>query len=402
MALLPRNKATLLTAGAVLLATSLVSFSRIPLLPDIAVEFSLSPAELSMITASFALGRLAADLPAGRAVDRFPAHLVLTAVGAFLCAGSILFGTAPSLAQASAAVFLIGVASAVANTAGMVEFSAHSAASTRGRSMAAFTIVLLSGQAVGPLFGGLLGQVAGWRTAQAGCVVVGACVLAGCLVRRTDGRDRTSSLRKKVGPRLVGVTRLRWAERLILGSSRFAVFFAMSALVQTFVPLIGGAVLGLSASAIGVALAVGGVSRFAGASVVGSVSDRVSRKAALVPSLVIMGAGAAMLAMPPSVALWGTAIALLAAGSAGISAAAAMVGDRVAPEQLGAEMSGFRFLGDIGMLVGPILVGWLYGQAGRGPAMLVVSVALIGCALVVLLLLRDSYSVGVENGAANA
>lgn len=391
--LLPHNRRSLLGVGAVLLATSLVSFSRIPLLPDIDQAFSLSPAELSVITASFALGRLAADFPAGLAVDRFPVHRVLTVVGAFLSAGSILLATAPSLTQVLAGVFLVGVASAAANTAGMVEFSAHSAPSTRGRSMAAFTIVLLSGQAFGPLFGGILGEVAGWRTAQAGCAAIGACVVAGCLLWRTERSDHATPTPKRAGPRRRGKTGLGWTERLILGASRFVVFLGISALLHTFIPVIGGNDLGLSTAAIGVALAVGGVSRFAGASIVGIVSDRVSRKAALVPSLAIMGIGAALLAAPPSVTVWGISIALLAVGSAGISAAAAMVGDRVAAKHLGTEMSGFRFLGDIGMLVGPILVGWVYGQAGRVPAMLVVSMALIACATVATAALRDPYSV---------
>lgn len=389
MAVLPRSNEALVMAGAVLLASSLVSFSRVPLLPDIAREFSLTPAALSAITASFALGRLAVDLPAGRAVDRFPTYVALAAVGVFLSAGSIILGTAPSFVQLLAGVLVVGMAISVGNIAGMVEFSARASPSTRGRSMAAVSMLLLTGQVLGPIFGGTLGDLAGWRAAQVGCAAMGICVAAGCLVWRGNLGGSTGP--KREGRRPVGAP-LGWRERLILGMSRFVVFFSIGALPQTFVPLIGGDALNLSSSAIGFGLSVGGLSRFVGTSVVGFVADRVSRKAALVPSLAVMGVGAALLALQPSVPIWITSIMLLAAGSAGMSAAAAMLGDRVLPERLGAELSGFRFLGDIGMFVGPILTGVLYGYGGRTPAMLMVSMLLLGCAGVALIFLRDSYS----------
>lgn len=386
--LLLRGKGALVTVAAVLLATALVSFARTPLLPDIARDLSLAPASISAITAAFALARLAVDLPVGRAVDRLPTSLLLSAVGALLCAGSITVATAHSLTHVLAGVLIVGVASSIVNITGMVRFSAHASAANRGRSMAAFSILLLTAQVIGPIFGGALGGSAGWRTAQIACAAIGLCIVAACLLLRVgpSGGAEHPSARGEISSSDLG-----WTERLILGGCRFVVFFSVGALTRTLIPLIGASALGLSASAIGLALGLGGVARFFGTSAVGFVSDRVSRKAALVPSLTVVAVGAGILAMPASAPVWVASIVLLTAGSAGMAAAAAMVGDRVAPSRLGAELSGFRFLGDIGMLVGPLLTGVLYGYGGRVPAMLMVSILLLTCAMLVLIALRDSY-----------
>ncbi|HZD37384.1 MAG TPA: hypothetical protein VE664_01960, partial [Actinomycetes bacterium] len=54
----------LVIAGAGVLLVSVAAFFRVPLLPSIGEELSLSAADLGLLTMAFGIGRLLTDLPA--------------------------------------------------------------------------------------------------------------------------------------------------------------------------------------------------------------------------------------------------------------------------------------------------------------------------------------------------
>src|SRR5919204_6174608 len=159
----------------------------------------------------------------------------------------------------------------------------------------------------------------------------------------------------------------RW-ELAAIAATPFTVFFVIGGVSQTLVPLIGGRELGLSASTIGLALAAGGAMRFPGAWAAGLGSDRFSRRLVLVPTLSLVALGAVVLALSAGTAGWIAAIVVLALGSSAISVAAAALADRVPRDRLGHQLGIFRLTGDAGLLVGPLLAGFLYEAAGTGIA----------------------------------
>jgi MFS family permease len=163
------------------------------------------------------------------------------------------------------------------------------------------------------------------------------------------------------------------AGRLVLYGVSVAMLFTLAAFPQTLVPIIGDERLGLGAGAIGLALGFGGACRLAGALGGGLVSDRVSRKAALVPGLAAVAAGAGLLAVHAGPWLWLAAIALMSLGSFGISVAATMLADRTHAHGIGRRFGQFRFVGDGGVIVGPVVAGVLYAHAGPTVAVLAVA-----------------------------
>ena len=120
--------------------------------------------------------------------------------------------------------------------------------------------------------------------------------------------------------------------------------------------------------------------RFAGSAATGAISDRISRKAALVPSLLVMAGATAILAAPPTLATWMLAIVLLSVASNGIAVAATIIADNVPAATVGRRLGTFRFTGDFGLLAGPAVTGLLYQHAGRMPAMVVTVGLLATCA----------------------
>ena len=357
----------MLLPGGVVLAVGVASFMRAPLLPEIGRDLKVGAADLALITTAFALGRLVTDLPAGRLADRLPPGPALAGTGLGVAISAAILGTAQSLAQAMLGVFFLGVASSLTNTTGMTLFATSAPAARRGAAMAAFSMALMTGQTLGPAVGGLIAGIGGWRAAQAVAAAIGIGVMIVCLTVRA-GRERPVEMRTEAAD---GEPVLSPTQAAVLAAVPFAVFFTLGALPQTLLPVIGADDLALSASAIGLALGAGGIIRFGGSALAGAISDRVSRKAALVPSLLIMAGAVALLAAEPTLASWLAAIALLSLASSGIAVAATIIADNVPAGTVGRRLGAFRFTGDFGLLAGPALTGLLYQHSGRPAAMLV-------------------------------
>jgi predicted MFS family arabinose efflux permease len=367
-----------LLAGGVVLAVAVASFMRAPLLPDIGRDLTLTAADLAMITTAFAVGRLVMDLPAGRLADGLPPGQALAGTGVGVAISAALLGTAQSFAQALAGVFFLGVASALTNTTGMTLFATSAPYSRRGSAMAGFSMSLMTGQTLGPAVGGAIAGLAGWRASQTVAVGIGVGVFAACLLVPAGRASRPADEPPARVDEPGGLSR---SQAAALAAVPFAVFFTLGALPQTLLPVIGSGELSLSTAAIGIALGAGGVARFAGSAIAGGVSDRVSRKAALIPSLLGMAVGVLLLVPAPTLGTWLTAIVLLSVASSGIAVAATMIADRVPPATVGRRLGTFRFTGDFGLLAGPALTGLLYQHSGRVAAMLVTAGVLALCAL---------------------
>jgi MFS family permease len=396
-----------LLAGGVVLAVAVASFMRGPLLPEIGRDLRITAADLAFITTAFAFGRLVMDLPAGRIADRLPPGRALAGAGVGVAASAALLASAGTFSQALAGVFFLGAASALTNTTGMTLFATSAPPERRGAAMAGFSMALMTGQTLGPAVGGTIAGLAGWRAAQGVAVLIGVVVFLTCLLvpagrarQANDTEERGGTTPRDAATARSGSTArvaaarderrsLSRSQAFVLASVPFAVFFALSALPQTLLPVIGASELDLTAAAIGLALAAGGAARFAGSALTGRVSDRVSRKAALIPSLLGMAAGVVILVPSPSVATWLTAIVLLSVASSGIAVAATIIADRVPADTVGRRLGTFRFTGDFGLLAGPAVTGLLYQHSGRAAAMAVTAGVLTATAVAAALLIAE-------------
>lgn len=370
------------------LGLTAIAFFRVALLPEFGRDLSMSTFQLGMVTTTFAIGRLVADLPGGHFADRIRARtlMALSAVGVAL--GSLILGLSGLVLGVYVAAFVLGISSATTNATGMTFFSNVGGASHRGTSMAIFSAALLGGQAVGPAVAGLISSAGGWRFTMfiaAAAALTTAIVLVVARskepspIAASPARQSPEDGRESAPPRVLAV----------LHSVSFAVFLTLGAVPQTLVPLIGANDLGLGTAAIGLALGVGGLGRFLGTIIGGRVSDRISRKAALVPGLLGQAAGVALLALDPSLIAWLTAIVIMSLASFAVPVAATILGDITEPGQIGTRLGRFRFVGDLGLITGPLVVSALFVGVGRAPAFGFVALVLTVTAFLCWRLLPD-------------
>ena len=169
-------------------------------------------------------------------------------------------------------------------------------------------------------------------------------------------------------------------QRFLLYAVPFSVMFALGAMPQTVVPLIGAHGYGLSAGAIGLTLGLGGVCRFVGAAVGGVAADRHSRKGSLLPGLALMSGGIALLAAHGGTPLFVLAVSLMSLGSYGIMVSATMLAD-LGGTGMGRRLGTFRFAGDLGLIAGPLVAGTVYDVAGTRASVLLAAAVVAACAV---------------------
>ena len=346
------------------LALTAIAFFRTALLPEFGRDLSMSTFQLGLLTTAFGIGRLAADLPGGHLADRIRARRLMAVSAGGVALGSLILGLAVVPIGAYVAAFVLGISSATTNATGMTFFSNVGGDGHRGTSMAVFSAALLGGQAVGPAVGGLLSSASGWRPTMFVATAAALAVATVLLVTQSNQPSQSAASPGHLYPPASreGTSPVSLA---VLYSVSFAVFLTLGAVPQTLVPLIGADDLGLGTAAIGLALGVGGLARFAGTFLGGWLSDRISRKAALVPGLIGQAAGVALLALEPSLVAWLGAIVIMSLASFAVPVAATVLGDITEPGQIGARLGRFRFVGDLGLITGPLVVSALFEGVGR-------------------------------------
>lgn len=383
--------AEMATMGGAVFTITALAFFRVPILPSMGDDLSMSTTQLGMFTATYALGRLLTDVPAGAMADRLPAISIVSRAAWLMAAGSALLAGAPVALAAYAAIFVLGVGTALTNTTGAAYFSTVAPVSRRGIAVSGFAAAQLGGQAFGPAIAGGLASFGGWRTAEAIAVAV-ALGLVAAVASRARGGTVTAHERRRSGEG-AGPT-AQWVlsrpVRIVLFSVPFVMFLTIGSMIQTLAPVIGDEALGLTPAVIGLAAGLGGLCRFIGAIVGGQVADRVARKAALVPGLAIQTVGVVLLAFGSGIPPYLIAIALLSLGSIGTSIAIAVLADLSTPGTLGRNLGRFRFVGDLGLITGPIVTARVYDSVGKTTAVLPVAALTAICAIAVAVVIPET------------
>lgn len=384
---------------AVMGVTLLIMFGFgliVPTLPLFAKKFLVGEAGIGLVLTVFAATRLAADFVAGSLIDRFGERAMVAAGAAIVGLSSVGAGAAPNFPALVALRGAGGVGSAfflgglTAHIIGTVR------AAERGRAMSVFQATIGIGLLLGPLAGGMLAAEAGLR---APLFIYGAiCLLAAPVAVRVMSGARVPSAALADAPALedpVPAPAVRaWARlKPLLGDSAYraalvasAAGFYISGGIQTLIPGFWEDVLERSRSSVGVPFTVLALASLAVVWHAGALSDRRGRRFALIPALAVTGIAAAVMGSVSSGAALILVIAVLGLASGyARPGPTSIVADVASSEQRGVAVAGYRTAGDIGALVGPIVVGVIAQYFGYRPAFIVLGAFAVVAAVVVLL-----------------
>jgi MFS family permease len=351
----------------------------LPILPLFARSFGVGYAAVGLLVSAYGLARLVFDLAAGPVVDRLGERATAAGGLAVVAAGSALTGIASSFAMAVAAWAAAGAGSAIALAALYTRLLRVVPTQQMARTLGIFYGAFNTGFVAGGAVSGLVAH----RFGLSGPLLVNAVVVATAavlwLVLVSPVRPAPAPAEGNPRPASAGgggLARLLRTPGLVpVVVTNFAYLWMVAVVFDTLVPLYASDVLGLSTVGIGVVFAIALGAELAVLYPAGSVADQRGRKPVLVPALAGLAVATAAVGLAPTPLLLGVVLAVLGvmSGAAGVPPGA-MLSD-VAPAQAsGTAVGVFRFCGDLGFTLGPLLAGWAVPSVGFGWAFVLAAV----------------------------
>jgi MFS family permease len=354
----------------------------VPAVPVLAKSFGISAGTAAQTITALALGRFAGLPISGVVLDRLGTRSALIAGPALSCVGGLLAAIMPRFGLILALVFLIGVSESVWVIAREVAGIDLARPDQRGRILSGFHGVNNLGLALGPLFGGVLTETAGFRAvfiAYAMCAALS--VLIGLSVQNSrsasDAHSKTDSIKgwglSAVRGRLRTLADLFYQIPPDLRATYtvlvFATFtsFVHRVTTQSMLPLYATAQLGLTPKEIGLLFTISGFAVFTMILPAGYVIDKVGRKWATVPSTGIPAL--AFIFIPFSDTFLELAVLVSFLGvSNGLSlgSLATSTYDVVPASARGRLQAARRTIAEIGGVGAPLLGGFLADNFGPG------------------------------------
>lgn len=373
----------------VLIGTNQLGFGAIvPNIAPYAHAFGVTNTAIGLTIAGYGLGRMLAAPPSGGMSDRFGRRPSLALGGVITAVGNLLCGLSDTYFEFLGARFIAGAGAGLVLTTGQIVLADISSPERRGRMISIYQATFLFAVGVGPYPGGLIADRYGLDApffAYAGFALLCAVVawFAVGETREIGGRRAGGS----GGPRLPFLQQLR-----LLAANRGYVLVCivslMFAVIRTggffaIIPIIGAVTLGLTASQIGLGLLIGSIAGLAASYPAGMISDRFGRKPVIVPASIATSASMCVFAYAEGYPLFMIAcIAWGIATSVGGAAPAAYAADSAPPGMNAVTVSTFRMLGDVGYVVGPLLLGVIADATGPGTSLLIGAGMMVSAALV--------------------
>ena len=348
--------------------------AMVPSLPLYAETFGVSGAAIGLAIGVYGLARFVLAIPSGQISDKWGRKPAL-AIGGFLStAGNLLSVYATDYPEFLIARFIAGAGAGMVVTTGSVILADITTPARRGRVIAIYQGTFIFAVGIGPLPGGLLAQNFGllapfWFCAFASFIAGSIALFS---VKETRHLARQKEIKGTVLPSLADQLKILSKNIGFVLVSGIALSHALTRTGGLFniIPIIGSFRIQLAYDEIGIALAIGSLLGLCAVYPAGVAVDRWGRKAIIVPFTFVTGISFLLFAVAETFfwfafanALWGVASGI------GGSAPAAYAADSAPPGMNASAMSLFRMLGDIGYVVGPILLGFIVDIHGTNVAL---------------------------------
>ena len=381
---LPEIRAAMLGTFVIMLGFGILA----PVLPNYAHSFGVGYDSIGLLISAFSFTRLVADPFVGRFIDRYGERSMSTLGAVWVGVSSVAAGLAPTFPLLVIFRGLGGIGSALF-FASLLSFLLRSIPPNRtGRVMsvyyASFNIGFIAG---GPL-GGLIANA--FSLASPLFIYGGACFVSAALFWKTirDPGRHEHEVRKG------GFRRLPWNRTFVTVLVVNGVYLWMiGAIFQTLVPLFGTSTeegVGLTLGGVGIGLGIATATELVTLYPSGHATDHYGRRAVLIPALAGLAAVTAAFGLVSTPIGFMIAMGLLgvASGYSGVPPAP-MLSD-VTPEELkGSAVAVFRFVGDLGFVIGPLIAGWSAQAFGFGTSFVINAIPAV-IALGLVLSIRET------------
>jgi MFS family permease len=361
----------------------------LPIVPLYLREAGLSYTMVAVVLASLGVGAVLGGLPAGGVASRLGPEWLFVGATVASAATAALLGVSTAVLALVAFRLVYGVGAVGLRVSVQLLVNQATPVRLRGRGMSMLGGAVRLAFFVGPLAGGVLVDWTGFSVTFA---ISGVLTLLGLVPFVAVRRERHDGTRFERPPdRLVGVRGSLAQHRglLLLAGVGAALVMTVRAGRNVVVPLIGDE-LGLSASAVGALVAIGTGADLLLFPVAGWLMDRFGRLSSIVPAFSLLGVG--MLVLGLSNTTTGAVVAGVIMGIGNGMSAGTMLtlGADLAPADAGPFLAALGVVQDGGVILGPIVVGWLADTAGLASSAVVLAVVMFVAIAWIVVVLGDT------------
>ena len=368
----------------------------LPTLPAVARAFGVAPEIAAQGITAYLLGRATTLFPAGYVVDRFGRRPAMMIGPLIAVTGVLITATTPWFGLVLVGQALVGSGEGLWSLGREIAAMEQIRAEQRGRVIGAFFGISAAGTTLGPVVGGKLTDAAGY---SAVFVLAGLCALLVCGIGSTY-RDNPNRVRRAPAKKK---STLRPFDAIAPGFLTtfqvvmFATFCAMlrSTTVQSLLPVFVVSDLGYSATDVGYLFGVTGFIQLLMIVPTGMISDKIGRKAAVVPAAIL--ASVAFLGYSLSHEIIGLLLSSVVLGVSSGLAIGSMTSftyDIVTTDARGSVQAFRRSVGELGSFSGPTLGGLVAGLSNAGMAFAVFAPLHLLSALMVAFVARETLNRG--------
>jgi MFS family permease len=338
-----------------------------PILPLYAEQFAIGTTLVGFLIAIQGVARIFTNLPAGRLADRIGANRLLAAAALIATASALVGGLAPSYNVLLVSRLMQGVAGAISQTAGLTYAANISGPEKRGRYLSMYQGSFLLGNSVGPVVGGYTAQFLGYRAPFFIFAALALLVAIWMWVRLPNPRVQNVSnpaKEPKTQPGFLILMRSMFRKPgvILVSLIGLSAAYTRAGSRNMALPLLGAGI-GLSEGTIGLMLTIVFIATVIVVFLAGTLSDRIGPKRIITPSWIILALGMVILALAPGYWVF-MAGAIVFGMASGLSTPVpiAYISKSVDDDSQGMALGLYRTFNDAGIIIGPIVMGWIADQ----------------------------------------
>lgn len=341
-----------------------------PVLPLYAQSFGVGLTAVGFSLSAFALARVVINTPLGVVADRRGRRPLLVGGPLVVAVGMLGSAMAPNIVVLTLWRFVSGIGSAMYMTAAMIYLADIAAPEMRARYIGTNQAAIQLGVSIGPAVGGLVADRFGLRAPF--FLVAVSATLAGLYALTRLGETRPDVPSGRETPRGGWRPVVRSRPFLSVALVALAIFFTRGTTQLTLIPIQGSTSLGMKPGEIGLLLSGMATVHLILVTPAGWIADRWGRRIAIIPSLAATAVALWLFARAGDLGSFLLAAAVLSvATSMAGPAPAAFAADAVPAEARGIAFGLYRTAADLGLFIGPPLLGAVVDRAGFGAAYLV-------------------------------
>ena len=357
-----------------------------PVLPNYAHSFGVGYESVGLLISAFSFTRLVADPFVGRFIDRYGERSMSTLGAIWVGVSSVAAAVAPTFPLLVIFRGVGGIGSALF-FASLLSFLLRSIPPSRtGRVMSLYYASFNIGFIVGGPLGGVVANAFGLASPL--YIYGGACFLSGALFWRTIRNPARHEHEVRKG----GFRKLPWSRTFVTVLVVNGVYLWMvGAIFSTLIPLFGTSeTIGLTLGGVGIALGIATATELATLYPAGHATDHYGRRTVLIPALAGLALVTAAFGLVSTPIGFMIAMGVLgvASGYSGVPAAP-MLSDVTPEEVKGTAVAVYRFVGDLGFVIGPLVAGWSAEAYGFGASFVINAIPAV-IALGLVLTIRET------------